>query len=178
MPDLSVSERLQPALLDRLTDNEPDKHLESREQRVGSIAKLKESVMRDVAWLLGTVRLSATEDLSNYPLTSESVLNYGVPGIAGASLRQIGVSQAEHQVREALTRFEPRLLPKTLQVRLLEQGEEETHNMATFEIEADLFAMPLPQHLYLKTELDLDFGTVKVSEITEPQRRSNRARRL
>ena len=177
MPDLSISERLQPALLDRLTDDEPGKELESREKRVMTIAQLKECVMRDVSWLLSTIRLSATEDLSNYPLVSQSVLNFGLPGVAGTSLHQTGAKQAEQQVREALIRYEPRLSPKTLQVRLLEQKGRDTHNMIAYEIEADLFATPLPHHLFLKTELDLELGTVHVTEQTEAQRQSNRPRR-
>ena len=46
-------DRLQPALLDRLIDERPDSQaLETAEQRVISKIKLRQSVLRDLNWLL------------------------------------------------------------------------------------------------------------------------------
>ena len=55
-------DRLQPALLDRLTDDEPDKKLEPREARVLSKRRLRQSVLRDLAWLFNATRLEAVDD--------------------------------------------------------------------------------------------------------------------
>ena len=44
MAELTSKERLQPSLLDRLTDDEPDKTQESRDQRVLSANRLRECV--------------------------------------------------------------------------------------------------------------------------------------
>jgi len=52
MPELMPLERLQPALLDRLTDLEPDARQEAREQRVMSKARLRQAVLRDLARLV------------------------------------------------------------------------------------------------------------------------------
>jgi len=41
MAELTPKERLQPSLLDRLTDEEPDRRQESRDKRILSPAKLK-----------------------------------------------------------------------------------------------------------------------------------------
>ena len=46
VPELSRSERLQPSLLDRLTDQEPAKAAESRGRSVLSMRSLRESVVR------------------------------------------------------------------------------------------------------------------------------------
>jgi type VI secretion system protein ImpF len=40
------------------------------------------------------------------------------------------------------------------------------HNAMTFDIEADLWADPLPLHMYMKTEIDLEIGEVQVSEFS------------
>ena len=48
MAELTPTERLQPSLLDRLTDDEPSHSQEARNRRVLSIQKLRESVLRDV----------------------------------------------------------------------------------------------------------------------------------
>ena len=85
MAELSLEERLQPSLLDRLTDTEPDVKVESRAQRVLSINRLKRSVLRDLAWLLNSGNLEMTEDLEPFPEVSNSVLNYGVLDLAGSA---------------------------------------------------------------------------------------------
>ena len=56
---LTPQDRLQPALLDRLTDDEPDKKQEPREQRVMSKRRLRQAVLRDLAWLFNATRLEA-----------------------------------------------------------------------------------------------------------------------
>ena len=63
MAELTQQERLQPSLLDRLTDDEPEKKQESREKRVVSLRRLREGVLRDLAWLLNTSNLAVLEDL-------------------------------------------------------------------------------------------------------------------
>jgi hypothetical protein len=47
------SERLQPALLDRLTDDEPDKNRRA-DKRVLTKTQLRQAVLRDLAWLFNT----------------------------------------------------------------------------------------------------------------------------
>ncbi len=58
---LLPQDRLQPALLDRLTDDEPDKKQEPREARVLSKSRLRQSVLRDLAWLFNATRLEAVD---------------------------------------------------------------------------------------------------------------------
>ena len=49
-----MSERLQPSLLDRLTDDDATNAAESREARVIDIRRLRDIVQRDLSWLLNT----------------------------------------------------------------------------------------------------------------------------
>ena len=58
---LLPQDRLQPALLDRLTDDEPDKKQEPREARVLSKSRMRQSVLRDLAWLFNATRLEAVD---------------------------------------------------------------------------------------------------------------------
>ena len=51
---LLPTDRLQPALLDRLTDDEPDKRQEPVQARVLSKTRMRQSVLRDLAWLFVT----------------------------------------------------------------------------------------------------------------------------
>lgn len=164
MAELTQKERLQPALLDRLTDDEPDKHQESREQRVISMRQLRASVLRDLAWLLNASRLDSVQDLGDHPFVAHSVLNYGIPDITGLTSSGVEVAVIERAVLQAIWDFEPRLLRQTVRVRARVDPERMSHNSLTFDIEAELWAQPVPLRIFLKTELDLDLGEVRVSE--------------
>ncbi len=54
MAELTPMERLQPCLLDRLTDDEPEVKQESRDRRITSLRKYKQAVLSDLAMLLNT----------------------------------------------------------------------------------------------------------------------------
>src|SRR5262245_50130353 len=75
------SERLKPSLLDRLSDDEPGEQREGPWQRFASVKQLRESVVRDLGWLLNCVRLSSVQDLSAHPYAARSVLNFGLPDL-------------------------------------------------------------------------------------------------
>ena len=83
MADLNTRERLQPSLLDRLTDLAPDSKRETFEQQTLGWQQLRQAVLRDLAWLLNTTNLAALEDLDTAPLAAASTVNYGIPGFAG-----------------------------------------------------------------------------------------------
>lgn len=171
MAELSLQERLQPALLDRLTDDEPEKKLESREQRVLTLAKLRSFVLRDLSWLLNAVHLAATEDLEELHEVERSVLNYGIPSFAGGSIDQRGIKATETAIRDAILRYEPRLLPNTVKVAIVEDSlGDDSHNRIALEIDAELWCQPLPLQMYMKTELDLEIGAARVIEQSEADR--------
>ena len=167
MADLTLKERLQPSLLDRLTDREPETQREARDRRVLSEDKLRESVIRDLGWLLNTANLASSEDLDDYDDVQASVLNYGVPDLAGVTASATNVEELEKALREAIIRFEPRILANKLRVVVESRGDVADHNALTFRIEGELWAQPMPLNLYLRTELDLETGTYSVQESSQ-----------
>ena len=163
MAELAPRERLQPSLLDRLTDDEPDKSAEPRERRVLSLRTLREGVLRDLAWLLNTTNLLSVTGARKLPHLANSVLNFGVPDISGVPVAGLNANQLERGIRQAIWDFEPRLIRNSVAVRVV-AGAANAHNKLTFEIEADLWAQPYPERLYLKTELDLDSASMSLAD--------------
>ena len=161
MAELAPRERLQPSLLDRLTDHEPELHVEARERRVMSVRTLREGVLRDLAWLLNTTNLLSVSDTVRLPHLANSVLNYGMPDMSGASLAGMNTGDLERAIRQAIWDFEPRLIRSSVSVKAV-PAESVTKIM--FEIEADMWAQPYPERLYLKTELDLDIAHISVTD--------------
>jgi type VI secretion system protein ImpF len=151
-------------LLDRLTDEAPEKSQESRDRRVISPRELHESVKRDLAWLLNTANLECTDDLSQYPQVWTSVVNYGVADLSGRTIKQADIPEIEHSLRRAILAFEPRILAKTLNVEVKLDSSMMSHNTLTFIIRGELWAHPVPLELFLRTDVDLETGNVEVKE--------------
>ncbi|MET0390588.1 MAG: type VI secretion system baseplate subunit TssE [Polyangiales bacterium] len=163
MPEFTHKERLQPSLLDRLTDDEPDVRVEGRDKRILSQERLRASVLRDLTWLFNTTHMSALVDLARHPEVAKSVLNYGLPDLAGHTATGVDVPQLEQLLRKAIWHYEPRLVQRSVRVHLIVDPNQMNHNSMRFEIEAELFAQPLPLQLYLRTEIDLEDGDVRVA---------------
>jgi type VI secretion system protein ImpF len=162
--------RLKPALFDRLCDDAPGERLEAARKRYTTAQELRESVVRDLGWLLNSVRLSAVQDLADYPLAARSVLNFGLPDLSGRTLSSIDIPELEAEIRQAILDFEPRLLPESLRVAVHEHHDNPGNpqavgpNSLQFTIEAKLIAHPLPLAMWLRTEIDLETGDVSVAE--------------
>lgn len=166
MAELTTKERLQPSLLDRLTDEEPDKRVESLDKRVLSPQRLRESVRRDLTWLFNTTNLATVCDLSEYPEVERSTVNFGIPDLAGKPASNVDTAALLKLIRRAITDFEPRLLKSSLKVRILVDPDEHSPNAMAFGIEAQLWSQPLPLRLYLRTDVNLEDGEARVSEVT------------
>lgn len=159
--ELTSRERLQPSLLDRLTDDAPGNPQESPDKRVFSHSQLKAAVLRDLAWLLNSTCL-LDADQSLHTAAGSSVINYGLPALAGNSASSIDLSALEALIHQAIVTFEPRILRHTLRVRAQRAPGEMNHNALSFEIEGDLWAQPVALPLLLRTDLDLESGHVNV----------------
>ncbi|MBT2971046.1 MAG: type VI secretion system lysozyme [gamma proteobacterium symbiont of Ctena orbiculata] len=164
MKSAKQQNQLQPSLLDRLTDNEPTKGRESQDKRVISMRRLRQLVLRDLAWLLNTTNLATTEELAPYPEVEHSVLNYGMTELSGRLVAGMDLGRLERLVRQAIQDFEPRILSHTVKVRSIRDSGKESHNRLMFEIEGQLWAVPTPSHLLIKTQIDLEEGGVTISD--------------
>ncbi|MCL4209622.1 MAG: type VI secretion system baseplate subunit TssE [Phycisphaeraceae bacterium] len=164
MPELIPKELLQPSLLDRLTDDEPDKQVESRDKRVLSMRRLREVVLRDLEWLLNTSNWDGQGVLDDYPQVQSSVLNFGLRDMTGGTASGLDVADVEKRVREAILRFEPRILPPSLRVKAIISEDHGAPNVLSLEITGDLWAEPVPENLYLQTRVDLESGSILLDE--------------
>ena len=162
MSELATQERLQPSVLDRLMDNEPQRQREAVSQRSITTAQLRESVLRDLTWLFNTENLEAVHPLGNYPEVAKSVLNYGLPVLSGRTATSLDLIDLEDRIRQIIIEFEPRILPDSLIVRGSHSTDEMTTKALRFELEGNIWALPIPVRFLLQTELDID-GNFSIS---------------
>ena len=166
MPELTPQERLQPALLDRLVDDEPGNRHEPRERRVMTKSRLRQAVLRDLAWLFNATRLDRGVDFSGAPHAQRSVINFGLPPLSGRAASTVDIDGLERAISQAILDFEPRILPSTLHVRALHEPRAlDHHNVIGVEIHCELWAQPVPLELLVRTEIDLETGKVEIADL-------------
>ena len=155
MSDLPAIEKLQPCLLDRLTDDDPGKQEESRNQRVVSLGRYRKGVLRDLEWLFNSsATLTSSQgdfNLADYPEARRSVLNFGVRQLCGISTPDL--EKLQQELTESVQFFEPRITARSLLIHA-----DMERNVVTLEINGDLWAHPLPDHLHVKTLVDVETG--------------------
>ena len=161
MVDHGLTERLQPSLLDRLTDDDPTSTKESRDSRVIDLRRLREIIQRDLVWLLNTFDNSSLVDPDRYPNVTNSVLAFGVQEVAGEFSTDARAARIRTSIHRAIEKFEPRIIPGSLDV-ILRDSESKGQTLVTFDIAADMWAQPLPMELYLRSEVDITTGELKL----------------
>lgn len=165
MAELNRSERLQPSLLDRLTDLAPETTRESLDQQMLTMTQLRRAVLRDLGWLLNATNLDAVDELPEGSLTARSTLNFGIPGLAGRDAADRHAISIERTVEEAIRTYEPRIRPETLQVRARPFDRDSGLPTLTLEISGELWAQPVPQQLFLETAIELETRVAVVTEV-------------
>ena len=176
MAHVDARNRLQPALLDRLSDDSRGERTEADDHRVMSKAQLRQAVLRDLGALFNAVQpLNAVEQAQ--PMLGASVLNYGLPPLSGQLASKLDVTVLERVIREAIVRFEPRISAETLTVHAIDASSVlDTHNVIEFEIRGHLWSQPVPLEILLRTQVDLEAGQVEVRDAAPGLRAAERSR--
>ena len=163
MAEMAPQERLLPFLLDRLVDEEPRSKVESRERRVISFKQFHKAILRDLQWLLNSATKAQRDEIDEFPEVAKSVLNYGMPDIAGSTESSMTPEMVERMVKTAIFQYEPRVIRNSLHVRGVSAAKA-VGNMLSLEIRGQVWAQPMPESLYVKTEVDLETGMCQLKD--------------
>ena len=158
----------QKALLERVVMLEQQRRFESREQRVMSLERLKQSVLRDLSWLLNTEYFEAVHSLEALPRgqIERAQLWYSLDrrpdDHRSRRLRCVAASPRPCATRSfassrASIRTASWCVPMPTRSRWMAVR-------STFEIEAELLAEPAPLRLLLTSVVDLENGHASLAE--------------
>lgn len=160
-PYAGTADRLWPALLDRLTDLEPDRKKEPLEARIMSRKAYRDGVLRDLQWLLNATNLEASIDFSGHPDAHRSVVNFGLAALSGRIASNVDTAELEGAIRHAIVEFEPRILPESVEVKVsTAQKSLDVHNVLAVTIRGELWSVPYPLEILLRSDIDLETGQV------------------
>lgn len=149
-----------PSVFDRLTDYDPRSSSDPPRSLSNSLAEYKQSVLRDLMWLLNT-RSYPVEIDERLEEVSQSVVTYGLPdftGISAKSNQEMGRITAE--LEKAIQVFEPRLLDVKVKLEPVRTTDRELR----FRVEAFLNVEPDPEPLAFDTVLELGSGDFEIRE--------------
>lgn len=172
MPRTDNEIRVVPSVLDRLLDYEPEVSSEPAPSRAKSLRHMKQSVRRDLEWLLNARQSSPassagdgradTEAPSTRPLPAEvydSLISYGLPDFSSASIFSVlDQNRIRRALEMAVERFEPRL--RDVVVKVL--PARETERALRFRIEARLRVEPAPEPVTFDTVLQIHSGEYRI----------------
>lgn len=173
MADLRIQDRLQPSLLDRLIDDEPGQRSEGVERRALSRAQLRAAVLRDLGWLFNATRAEPGAESeraderaqwARCPQARRSVLNYGLPALAGGTVSSVDIGTMRAAVLEALRNYEPRIAADTLQVEVRTDAGQQ-RNTVQITIKGRLWSQPVPLELLLAADVDVETGSTRVRDL-------------
>jgi type VI secretion system protein ImpF len=161
MAELLVQDRLQPSLLDRLIDDEPDQRQEATEKKVLTKQALRQAVLRDLVWLFNASAHSPKLDPKKTPNAVKSVINFGLTDLSGQFASSVETSDLEQTIRNAILQFEPRILPETLEIEALMEGSViDAHNSLGLVVRGMLWAQPVPLEFLMRSMIDLEEGRI------------------
>jgi type VI secretion system protein ImpF len=159
MARLEADQKLLPSVLDRLTDERPRDTQEPPGTAPRSLAQIKESVKRDLEWLLNSRQVLA--DLpGDLRQLDRSLLTYGLPDFTASSLSNIADQDLlRRSVEDAIRRFEPRLS----RVSVALEAPRTLDRTLRFRIDALLRVEPEPEPITFDSVLQLTTKTFVVS---------------
>lgn len=147
-------------MLDRLIDFEPKASQEAPRSRSNSLRELKQSVQRDLEWLLNTRVFLGNID-ERLEEVNKSVAVYGLPDFTGVSAKShLEQSRMTKAIETAIKNFEPRFLD----LRVTLEPISTTDKSLRFRIEANLNMEPTPEPVAFDTVLQVGGSEFKVIE--------------
>jgi type VI secretion system protein ImpF len=151
MPHPDADQPLLPSVLDRLIDLEPRVSTEPPAGRARQLAQIKESVKRDLEWLLNSKR-SPEPPPPGLPHLEGSLLTFGLPDFSTSSLSSDRDQDLlQRAVEASIRRFEPRL--ERVAVTRIEGGPAD--RSIGFRIDAMLRVDPSPEPVTFDSVLEL-----------------------
>lgn len=141
--------RIVPSLIDRLLDDYPDSPWEAPASRQRSLEQLKDSIKRDLEWLLNTRQTVAGVPAGLKELT-HSLAAYGLPDFSSFIVKSPSDQARMQQILEmAIGTFEPRLENVTVTLVPVDDLEQKLR----FRIDARLRVEPAPEPVTFDTVL-------------------------
>ncbi|WP_236251020.1 type VI secretion system baseplate subunit TssE [Jeongeupia sp. HS-3] len=149
---------VQPSVLDRLLDDEPDQPPGSG-WMLFDMPDFKRALARDLEALLNTRTIDYSELFEAHPLAAESMVGFGIPDLSGISLLNPQDREfLREKIRKSIERHEPRLG----RVRISLEAPRELERALRFRVDAILKVHPHKPPVSFDATLQLSSNVYKI----------------
>ena len=150
---LRNTEGLLPSLFLRIDEAE-----QSSDSRQGtSFAVYRADILRNIRWILNSSARPLKSPISDFPQALHSSLNFGIPPYSGKVGSSLNVRLFAAAVRDAILRYETRILTDSLEVTPVIENRS-LGNQVSFQISGSIWCEPLPERFSLETSIDASTG--------------------
>ena len=150
----SIETLITQSLLERLSST-----VEWPATRAQSLRMMRESLKRDMEWLLNT-RRSLIPGIDDFAQVNRSVLQYGLLDTSSLSVASsLDQKRLQQAVQQCIDDFEPRLQNTRVSI----EADEQKRRQLRFHIEGEIRLDPAPEEITFDTVLDLTSGEYSVS---------------
>lgn len=162
---MSDKQQFLPTLLDRLLDEEPKKQIEAFDKTFYDARTYRRLVQRDLVTLLNCTNMQRELCPVKHSDVAKTVVNYGISPLIGSPGGMHNWRIVENNLRDAILRFEPRIIPDSLAVHVLHSQDNPLRNgKMMFEIRGYLYWQPHPLDLCINGQYDSETEGVELSE--------------
>ncbi|CAN5817435.1 N/A [soil metagenome] len=149
------------SVIERLIDLEPKVAEDLPLAWEDSVARKRDSVRRDLEWLLNTRRTSEPAP-SEYPELQNSVFHFGLPDLTSLSADSLETRhRLLREVEACIRAYEPRLTSVRVSAG---PGTLGSRHQVRFIVEALLRLDPNPERVVFDTVLEVTSGTIRMNE--------------
>lgn len=165
------NQQLLPTLFDRLFDDAPRRQGELATEYTVDKKRMLEIVQRDLAFLLNTSSAEPSINRDAYPLVASSVVNYGLPPLAGEHMASKKWTEIESIIKRTIIDYEPRILENSLEILPAKPSDKHVnkvvYNMMSFIIRGQIYLEPYPLEFTVQSALDIESNRFLMQKIGE-----------
>ncbi len=126
--------------------------------------ELRRQLNRDLESLLNTTNLDSAQNLEDFPAVARSILNFGIPELSRVTIDELPNRNLATEIRDALFRYEPRLIRNTIRVSRNNTVSAETLGVR-FQISAEMSCEPVAVPVEFVADLDIANNKVLVGKL-------------
>ena len=134
-----------------------------RPRKVITEPALRQEVARDLDYLLNTIEMAATIDMSLSPYVRKSILNYGIPDLTRRTIDEAGVDEIPEELRVAILNYEPRLAAASLQIER-DESVDAAELKVRFIVRAELVCHPVHAPVEFVADV-IDTGKIVINRV-------------
>ncbi|CNJ53187.1 protein ImpF [Yersinia rohdei] len=142
-----------PTLLERLLDDDPKKLIEPQDKFFYDSRMMRKLVQKNITEILNNANIDDLLDEQRHKWVATSVLNFGIAPLIGRYSTPHNWMTIERIIREAIIRFEPRIISESLVVNKLHNAK---NGIALFEIKGLIEWNPHPIDLSIAGAYDFE----------------------